>query len=68
MITVKANFEGTTRRMKMPLRDMVPGVLESNVCGEIFPILPSTQYSGFSGSIKKVVMALPNFANRSELS
>lgn len=31
-ITVKVMFEGITRRTKMPLRDMVPRTLESNVC------------------------------------
>lgn len=30
-ITVKVMFEGITRRTKMPLRDMIPGTLESNV-------------------------------------
>lgn len=31
VVTVKVTFEGTTRRAKMPLRDMVPRVLEENV-------------------------------------
>jgi next-to-BRCA1 protein 1 len=30
-ITVKVMFEGITRRTKMPLRDMIPGTLESNI-------------------------------------
>ncbi|KAF4339831.1 ZZ type zinc finger domain protein [Fusarium beomiforme] len=30
-ITVKVMFEGVTRRTKMPLRDMVPRTLESNI-------------------------------------
>lgn len=31
VITVKVMYEGITRRTKMPLRDMVPRTLESNV-------------------------------------
>ncbi|KAF7563188.1 hypothetical protein G7046_g896 [Stylonectria norvegica] len=31
MITVKVTFEGTARRTKMPLRDMVPKTLEANI-------------------------------------
>ncbi|KAM5352232.1 hypothetical protein ACJ41O_004955 [Fusarium nematophilum] len=31
VITVKVLFEGVTRRTKMPLRDMVPRTLESNI-------------------------------------
>ncbi|KAH6610851.1 hypothetical protein Trco_000871 [Trichoderma cornu-damae] len=31
MVTLKVTFESTTRRVKMPLRDMVPQVLEDNV-------------------------------------
>ncbi|KAJ4265473.1 hypothetical protein NW762_004761 [Fusarium torreyae] len=31
VITVKVMFEGITRRTKMPLRDMVPRTLESNI-------------------------------------
>jgi next-to-BRCA1 protein 1 len=30
-VTVKVMFEGITRRTKMPLRDMIPGTLESNI-------------------------------------
>ncbi|KAM0366573.1 hypothetical protein ACHAO7_006056 [Fusarium culmorum] len=30
-ITIKVMFEGITRRTKMPLRDMIPGTLESNI-------------------------------------
>ncbi|KAH7149652.1 hypothetical protein B0J13DRAFT_552063 [Dactylonectria estremocensis] len=31
MITVKVQFDGVTRRTKMPLRDMVPKTLEGNI-------------------------------------
>ncbi|KAI5462654.1 hypothetical protein BGZ63DRAFT_413885 [Mariannaea sp. PMI_226] len=31
LITIKVQFEGLTRRTKMPLRDMVPRTLESNI-------------------------------------
>jgi next-to-BRCA1 protein 1 len=31
MITLKVQYEGVTRRAKMPLRDMVPNVLENKV-------------------------------------
>lgn len=32
MVTVKVTYDGTTRRVKMLLREMVPGVLEEQVC------------------------------------
>ncbi|RFU76958.1 hypothetical protein TARUN_5283 [Trichoderma arundinaceum] len=42
MVTLKVTFEGTTRRVKMPLRDMVPRILEENV--RLFlRIAPETQ-------------------------
>lgn len=31
MVTVKVTYDGTTRRVKMPLREMVPRVLEEHV-------------------------------------
>ncbi|KAL7938930.1 hypothetical protein V8C35DRAFT_289636 [Trichoderma chlorosporum] len=31
MVTLKVTFENTTRRVKMPLRDMVPHILEANI-------------------------------------
>jgi hypothetical protein len=31
MITIKVNYQGFTRKCKLPLRDMVPGVLEEKV-------------------------------------
>lgn len=31
MVTLKVTFENTTRRVKMPLRDMVPQILEANI-------------------------------------
>ncbi|KAL6823795.1 hypothetical protein V8C40DRAFT_246426 [Trichoderma camerunense] len=31
MVTLKVTFENTTRRVKMPLRDMVPNILEANI-------------------------------------
>lgn len=31
MVTIKVTFEGVTRRAKMPLREMVPRVLEEHV-------------------------------------
>ncbi|KAK7423136.1 hypothetical protein QQX98_001212 [Neonectria punicea] len=39
MVTVKLQFDGITRRTKMPLRDMVPKTLESNI--RTFLHLPS---------------------------
>ncbi|KAL7790392.1 hypothetical protein V8C37DRAFT_384195 [Trichoderma ceciliae] len=42
MVTLKVTFENTTRRVKMPLRDMVPQVLEDNI--RLFlRITPETQ-------------------------
>lgn len=32
MVTLKVTFESTTRRVKMPLREMTAHVLENNVC------------------------------------
>lgn len=31
MVTVKVTYDGVTRRAKMPLREMVPRVLEEHV-------------------------------------
>ncbi|KAM0252573.1 hypothetical protein ACHAQJ_007656 [Trichoderma viride] len=31
MVTLKVTFENTTRRVKMPLRDMMPQILEANI-------------------------------------
>lgn len=31
MVTVKVTYDGTNRRVKMPLREMVPNVLEEHV-------------------------------------
>lgn len=34
VITVKVNFENVTRRVKMPLRDTTPQLLEKQVCND----------------------------------
>lgn len=31
MVTLKVNFQGVTRRAKMPLREMIPSVLDNQV-------------------------------------
>ncbi|KAL7942414.1 hypothetical protein V8C42DRAFT_332320 [Trichoderma barbatum] len=42
MVTLKVTFENTTRRVKMPLRDMVPQILEANI-RHFLHITPETQ-------------------------
>lgn len=59
-ITVKVNFEGTTRRTKMPLREMVPGVLENNL--RTFLLIPAeaeTIFERYSDSAACFVRLTP---------
>ncbi|CAM1500967.1 Fc.00g101290.m01.CDS01 [Cosmosporella sp. VM-42] len=60
MITVKVNFDGTTRRTKMPLRDMVPGTLETNIRTFLhIPADTETIFERYSDSASSFVQLTP---------
>lgn len=56
MVTVKVTYDGTTRRVKMPLREMVPRVLEEHVRHRLaitaYPLIHHNPVAGIKLCVK----------------